>query len=368
MSSNLRDKKSPFPFLDGATERLRTSARPPGDEIDDLPVPEPTETEATRCLLPGGAARGGPAPRVPGYEILEELGRGGMGVVYKAWQRSLQRTVALKMILGGSFAANEELERFRGEAMAVARLHHPHLLSIYEIGENQHLPFYAMEYMEGGSLARRLNGTPIDPRVAAKLVRSLAEAMDYAHKNGIVHRDLKPANILLAGNADTPLDACIAKITDFGIAKYLHEETNYTRTGDILGTPHYMAPEQATGYSADVGPTADVYSLGAILYELLTGRAPFHGYEGAAVLIRLAREDVERPSYYVRGLPRDLQTICLKCLEKDAGQRYTSAGALAEDLGRFLRDEPIRARPASLPDRARSSGRGVGRHGRRSSA
>ncbi len=362
MSNDVRDKGSVVPLMEAATERLGASKRPFVELMDTDPfitlpherlAEAPAESDATRCILPGGVARGNPAtPRLAGYEILEELGRGGMGVVYKAWQHSLRRTVALKMILAGSFAANEELVRFRGEAMAVARLHHPHLLSIYEIGENQHLPFYAMEYMEGGSLARRLNGQPIDPRVAANLLRALAEAMDYAHKNGIVHRDLKPANILLSGRADTPIDASIAKIADFGIAKYLHEDTNYTRTGDILGTPHYMAPEQATGGSANVGPTADVYSLGAILYELLTGRAPFHGYEGAAVLIRMTREEPERPSYFVRGLPRDLQTICLKCLEKNPTQRYASAAALADDLGRFLQNEPIQAKPSSLADRA----------------
>lgn len=333
---------------------MSTSA-PLFDAVTDPLHPhcEPSDANATCNLRPGVNERAAAGfPQLPGYEILEELGRGGMGVVYRAWQRSLQRTVALKMILGGAFAGKQEIDRFRSEAMAIARLHHPHLLSIYEIGANENLPFYAMEYVAGGNLARRLNGKPIEPRVAAGLVRALTEAMDYAHRNGIVHRDLKPANILLAGQPDTPLEACIPKITDFGVAKLLDDDTGHTRTGDILGTPHYMAPEQAVGDSAKVGPTADVYSLGAILYELLAGRAPFHGYDGAAVLIRITREDPARPSYYVRGLPRDLQTICMKCLEKMPGQRYASAAALADDLGRYLKNEPIQARPASMADRA----------------
>lgn len=291
-------------------------------------------------------------PRLAAYEILQELGRGGMGVVYKAWQHSLQRIVALKMVLDGAFAGSQDFDRFRAEARAIARLHHPHLVSIYEIGECQDVPYYALEYMEGGSLARRLNGRPIDPRLAADLIRALAEAIDYAHRNGIVHRDLKPANILLSGDAGSPLDAVIPKITDFGIAKHLHETNSHTRTGDILGTPHYMAPEQAMGQSGQAGPTADVYSLGAILYELLTGRAPFQAYAGADVLFHLIHDEPARPSRLVRGLPRDLQTICLKCLEKAPARRYATAAALADDLRRFLGDEPIRAQPASRWDRA----------------
>ncbi|MBM4072431.1 MAG: hypothetical protein FJ271_26405 [Planctomycetes bacterium] len=318
------------------------------------PLPaDPVDPEATLQLRGGRATRGAQVgeaslPRLAGFEILEELGRGGMGVVYKAWQLSLQRTVALKMV--GAFAGSQDLDRFRAEARGIARLHHPHLVSIYEIGEYRNLPYYAMEYMGGGTLARRLNGQPIDPRVAAELMQSLAGAIDYAHRNGIVHRDLKPANILLSADAD--LADAVAKITDFGIAKHLDQADSQTRTGDILGTPHYMAPEQAMGQSGQAGPTADVYSLGAILYELLTGRAPFHAYEGADVLFRLIHDEPERPSRLVRGLPRDLQTICLMCLEKTPARRYASAAALADDLRRFLSDEPIQARPASRWDRA----------------
>lgn len=341
---------------DEATYYARPGNKPPTEPAAEPMERTPTDGDATMAVRPVGprvvTERGAEIlQRVAGYEILDELGRGGMGVVYKAWQHSLQRTVALKMILAGSFASPLDLERFRAEAMAIARLHHPNLLNIYEIGESTDLPFYAMEYMEGGSLAHRLNGMPIAPRVAAGLIRSLAQAMDYAHKNGIVHRDLKPANILLGGKNDTPLDECAAKITDFGIAKHLHRDSSSTRTGDILGTPHYMAPEQAAGRSAEVGPSADVYSLGAMLYELLTGRTPFHGHDGAAVLILATREEPERPSRWVSNLPRDLQTICMKCLEKDPAKRYASASALAEDLARFLANEPIEARPASLVDR-----------------
>jgi WD40 repeat protein len=370
MSKNLIDKKS-FSHQDAATEFLTprlgsgsdaclADSDPcfelaPADPTERLPLAdEAHDSDVTlQVRLPAASSPHGLSalPRVEGYEILEELGRGGMGVVYKAWQRSLQRSVALKMILAGSFAGVQELDRFRAEAMAIARLHHPNLLSIYEIGACAHLPFYAMEYMEGGSLSRRLNGAPVPPRSAAGLVRSLAQAMDYAHKNGIVHRDLKPPNILLTGNNNVPLEDCIAKVTDFGIAKHLHQDASYTRTGDILGTPNYMAPEQAMGRPAQIGPVADVYSLGAILYELLTGRPPFHGATGADVLLLLARQDPERPSHWVRSLPRDLETICLKCLEKDPARRYTTAGALADDLTRFLQSEPILAKPASLLDR-----------------
>ena len=346
MSSNL------LPVQDVATDRLTPSSRPvrlPLEDATDLVAP--ADADATVNLRPRGAVNKATMQRVEGYEILDELGRGGMGVVYKAWQYRLQRTVALKMILSGSFAGPQELDRFRAEAMAIARLHHPHLLSIYDIGETNHLPFYAMEYMEGGSLSCRLNGQPIAPRIAAGLVRNLAQAMDYAHKNGIVHRDLKPANILVTGDKDTPLEQTIAKITDFGIAKHLHQDSNYTKTGDILGTPNYMAPEQAMGRSAQIGPAADVYSLGAILYELLTGRPPFDGDNSADVLILVTMEEPERPSYWTRSIPRDVETICLKCLEKDPAKRYASAAALADDLGRFLHSEPIQAKPASLLDR-----------------
>ncbi|HZZ79748.1 MAG TPA: serine/threonine-protein kinase, partial [Gemmataceae bacterium] len=358
MSRNLRDMKSNDLLQDGVTEIITAL-----DEIDEpepvLPLHatdkcSPRDPDATMHVRHAATMHtiALDLPRVPGYEIVEELGRGGMGVVYKAWQHSLQRAVALKMILAGSFAGPQDLDRFRAEARAIARLHHPNLLSIYETGECERLPFYAMEYMEGGSLARRLNGAPVLPRVAATLVRNLAQAMDYAHKNGIVHRDLKPANILLAGSDDVPLQDCVAKITDFGIAKHIHQDSSYTRTGDILGTPNYMAPEQAMGRPGQIGPAVDIYSLGAILYELLTGRPPFQGATGADVLLLLARQDPERPSHWVRSLPRDLETICMKCLEKDPARRFASAGALADDLQRFLNHEPIEAKAASLLDRS----------------
>ncbi len=358
MSMILLEKKSGHSSnREASTENLSPEKPRVRSERDTAIEPPPipagcTDADATQHVRLSGAVQGARAiQRIAGYEVLDELGRGGMGVVYKAWQRSLERTVALKMILAGNFASPQDLERFRAEAMAIARLHHPHLLSIFEIGESSDLPFYSMEYMEGGSLSRRLNGQPVSPTTAAKLVRTLAQAMDYAHKNGIVHRDLKPANILLSGDATVPLDDCVAKITDFGIAKHLHQDNSCTKTGDILGTPHYMAPEQAAGNSSQVGPAADVYSLGAILYELLTGRAPFEGLNSAQVLLMLTRGEPERPSHWTRGIPRDLETICLKCLEKSQQRRYASAGALAEDLLRFIRHEPVHARPASVLNR-----------------
>lgn len=361
MSQNLIDKKSGHPLANASTECVEGAESnepwPGGRSPHETTAPR-VNSEAdidagvTYCLRSPGAAPPPVHQRVEGYELLEELGRGGMGVVYKAWQMSLQRHVALKMVLAGGFAGTQELERFHAEAKAIARLQHPHLVSIFEISTNSHLPFYAMEYMDGGTLAHRLNGQPLPPRVAATLLRSLAQAIDYAHKNGIVHRDLKPANILLSGGKNTPLEACLAKITDFGIAKHIHETNGYTRTGDILGTPHYMAPEQAAGRTTQIGPAADVYSLGAILYEMLSGRPPFYGHEGAAVLVKLAKEEPDRPTAWVRALPRDLVTICLKCLEKDPAKRYASAAALADDLTHFLQNEPIQARPASMFDRA----------------
>jgi serine/threonine-protein kinase len=286
----------------------------------------------------GGRAAAWPA--VPGYEILGELGRGGMGVVYKAQQLGLKRMVALKMILAGAHAGADSLARFRREAEAIARLQHPNIVQVHEVGEHNGLPFFSLELAEGGSLAGKLSGTPLPAREAARLVETLARAMHAAHQRGIIHRDLKPANVLLTANG-TP------KITDFGLAKKLESATGQTQSGAVLGTPSYMAPEQADGKSKAVGPTADVYALGAILYELLAGRPPFRAQTPLDTLLQVISEEPVPPGRFHAQLPRDLETICLKCLQKDPSQRYASAEGLAEDLARFQRGEPILGRPTS---------------------
>ncbi|QDV38998.1 WD40 repeat domain-containing serine/threonine protein kinase [Tautonia plasticadhaerens] len=304
-------------------------------------APETGEHRATAPHLGGGGRPDGPGralPVIPGYEILGELGRGSMGVVYRARHRRLHRTCALKMILAGSHAAPESLVRFLAEAESVARLQHPHIVAIHHIGEHEQLPFIELEYLGGGSLADRLDGTPRPPRRAAGLIATLAGAIQAAHEAGVVHRDLKPANILLDDH-ESP------KVADFGVAKALGSDTGLTATDSILGSPSYMAPEQAVGHSREVGPAADVYALGAILYELLTGRPPFRGATVLETLEQVKATDPVPPSRLVPGLPRDVETIALKCLQKEPQKRYAAASALAEDLGHFLAGEPIVARP-----------------------
>jgi serine/threonine-protein kinase len=285
-----------------------------------------------------------PPPVVPGYEILGELGRGGMGVVYKASQTGLDRVVALKMVLTGGLASGAELTRFRTEARAVAQLHHPNIVQIYEVGERDGCPYFSLEYLDGGSLAAQIVEAPLPATRAAHVVRALAEAMECAHRAGIVHRDLKPGNVLLAGDG-TP------KITDFGLAKRIEANSGQTRTGAVLGTPSYMAPEQAEGKTHDIGPAADIYALGAVLYDLVTGRPPFKGESVLDTLEQVRRVEPVPPSRLQATLPRDLDTICLKCLQKEIHKRYATAGALAEDLRRFLEGEPIAARPTSAWER-----------------
>jgi tetratricopeptide (TPR) repeat protein/tRNA A-37 threonylcarbamoyl transferase component Bud32 len=289
-------------------------------------------------------------PVIPGYEILGVLGRGGMGVVYKARQKSLQRLVALKMILVGAHASAEHLTRFRTEAEAVARLQHPNVVQIHEVGEHDGLPFFSLEFVEGGSLADHLDGTPWPPRQGAQLVETLARAMHAAHQRGIVHRDLKPGNILLQTQAQglqsLGLDLGVPKITDFGLAKKL-DGTGPTASGALLGTPSYMAPEQTGHQSQAIGPATDVYALGAILYELLTGRPPFKGATPMDTVLQVVSEELVPPGRLQPKMPCDLETICLKCLEKEPAKRYTTAQDLADDLHRFLQGEPIRARPIS---------------------
>jgi hypothetical protein len=283
-------------------------------------------------------------PAIPGYEILGVLGRGGMGVVYRARQVALDRLVALKMIAAGAAPGAEELARFRTEARAVASLEHPNVVRVYEVGEHQGLPFLALELVEGGSLDRKLAGKPQPPRQAAELMAVLAAAVDVVHRRGIVHRDLKPANVLLTADGSP-------KVSDFGLAKRRHAGPGQTRSGAFLGTPAYVAPEQAAGKVREVGPAADVYALGAILYELLTGRPPFQGDSSLDVLWQVVNLEPAPARSLRPGVPRDLDTICLKCLDKRPERRYSTAAELADDLGRFLRGEPTRARPAGPLER-----------------
>ena len=281
-------------------------------------------------------------PQVAGYELLEVLGRGGMGVVYKARQLGLNRIVALKMVLAGANASPQDLARFRAEAEAVAQLAHPNIVQIFEIGEQGGCPFLALEYVGGGSLAQHLDGTPLPPKQAAETVLALARAVQHAHEKGIVHRDLKPANVLLADG--TP------KIADFGLAKRADSNQAHTLTGAILGSPSYMAPEQAAGQSDRIGPATDVYALGVILYEMLTGRPPFKGSTLLETIDQVREHDPVPPRFLLPKTPRDLETICLKCLEKSPQRRYASAAELAGDLRAFLHDEPISAQSLTIFD------------------
>jgi eukaryotic-like serine/threonine-protein kinase len=299
---------------------------------------------------PGTAMQATGLPEIPEYEIQSVLGQGGMGVVYKALQRRLQRLVAVKMLLAGPYAQPKELERFLREAKAIAGLRHPNIVQIYEVGDVDGRPYFTMEFVEGGSLAEKIQGIPQPARQAAALLATLADAIHAAHQNGIVHRDLKPGNILLTATG-TP------KVTDFGLARRLQSDGSLTLSGVPMGTPSYMAPEQARGKREAIGPATDVYALGAILYELLTGRPPFRAESATATLHQVVADEPVPPARLNPQVPRDLATICLKCLSKEPPQRYTSAAELAADLGRFLNNEPIRARPVGPLGRAARWGR-----------
>jgi serine/threonine-protein kinase len=290
------------------------------------------------------SAKGGDQPNVPGYEIVGELGRGGMGVVYKARQRGLNRWVALKMVLAGAHAGAAQLARFQTEAEAVARLQHPNIVQIYDVGELDGLPYFSLEYIDGLSLDQKIHRQAQPPQEAAHLVETLARAMHYAHESGIIHRDLKPANVLMTSDGKP-------KITDFGLAKRLEEDSSQTKSGTLMGTPSYMAPEQARGEIKFVGPLADVYSLGAMLYELLTGRPPFLASTAMDTIMQVTRDEAMAPARIVPDMPPDIETICMKCLQKEPEKRYQSALALAEDLERFQIGEPILARPVGNVER-----------------
>jgi eukaryotic-like serine/threonine-protein kinase len=285
-------------------------------------------------------------PRIPGITIEAEIGRGVMGVVYRGLQEGLGRPVAVKVILGGAYTVSRDRARFRTEAIATARIPHPNIVAIHDSGESPGLPYLVLEYLGGGSLADRLHGEPQPPRWAAALVRTLAGAVAAAHARGVIHRDLKPRSIVFASDG-TP------KITDYGLAKLLDFDLGHTLTGQSTGTPSYMATEQAGLTPYSIGPPTDVYALGAILYELLTGGPPFRGPTALDTLELVRTQDPVAPGGLQPKTPRDLETICLKCLEKDPGLRYCTAEELAEDLGRFLGGGPIRGRPVSSPEKLR---------------
>src|SRR5262245_57384865 len=328
---------------------------------------------AVRLMQKPAAASGAFCPQAPplpgpaalpsdleGYEILREVGRGGMGVVYEARDRRLNRVVALKMVLPRSHARPEDLVLFLAEAEAVARRQHPNIVQVFETGQHRGQLYFTMEFVASGCLSARLGGAPLPPAQVAPLLETLARAVHYAHQMGIVHRDLKPANVLLAGNATrgvpkeegTPSAAFPAgwapKVTDFGLAKRVEGGASLTQAGVILGTPSYMAPEQARGRAAKVGPHADTWALGAILYECLTGRPPFQGPTPTDTMLQVIHKEPVPPRRLQPGVPRDLEAICLMCLKKEPAHRYASTEALADDLRRFQAGKPIHARPLGL--------------------
>jgi predicted Ser/Thr protein kinase len=274
------------------------------------------------------------------YELLEEIARGGMGVVWKARQSSLKRDVALKMIRAGVLASPDEIERFLREAEAAANLQHPNIVAIHEVGEYGGQHYFSMDYVAGRDLGALVKDGPLSPQRAARYVRVIAEAIHFAHQRGTLHRDLKPQNVLIDA-ADQP------RITDFGLAKIMKDDSRLTQSGAVMGSPSYMPPEQAAGQHGDIGPASDVYSLGAMLYELLTGRPPFRGVTALATLREVMETEPTAPRRLVGTIPPDLETICLKCLEKSPSARYPTARALAEELDRYLKGEPIQARPAN---------------------
>ena len=316
--------------------------------LRDQPTLPPASPASTVAEPPASDTADQPALdqfEIPGYEILSELGRGGMGVVYRARDSRLKRDVAIKMILAGSHAGPEQLARFQREAEAVAQLQHPNIVQIHEVGEHKGLPYLSLEYVPGGSLDEKTSNQPQPPKDAAQLVETLSRAVHAAHQGSIIHRDLKPANILLTSEG-TP------KITDFGLAKRLEGDSIATKSGSLIGTPSYMAPEQAGDKHGKIGPPTDVYALGAILYYLLTGRPPFQSVNPLDTVLQVLESDPVPPGQLIAGVDRDLETVTLKCLEKDPQRRYKTASELAEDLTHWLDGEPIEARPVTWMERS----------------
>lgn len=321
------------------------------EDISNFPatVGLPSGAIATVDYVRGAVKRKAAAvlhTQVGDYEIEQELGRGGMGVVYKARHRQLRRDVALKMILSGRHAGPDQLERFLTEARAVAQLQHPNIVQIFDIGEHDGLPYFSLEFVDGHSLAQQLDKKPQAAEEAGRTLELLARAMQYAHDHGVLHRDLKPANVLLTKEG-------VPKITDFGLAKKIDDdESASTRTGTVMGTPSYMAPEQALGLTHEVGPAADQYSLGAILYEMLTGRPPFLAAKAVDTILQVIHDEPVQPRQLQPKIPVDLETICLKTLQKEPSKRYGSCLELAEDARRFREGVPIIARPVGQLERA----------------
>ena len=308
----------------------------------EFPAGNSTTAAEEQTAVPAGAMAAGTQIKYFGdYQLMEPIAEGGMGVVYKARQVSLNRIVALKMIRSGEFASEGEVRRFLAEAEAAANLQHPHIVAIHEVGEHERRHYFSMDYVAGKNLAERFKLQPMSPREAAALLKTIAEAVHFAHQRGTLHRDIKPHNVLIdpAGNP---------RITDFGLARRVDNKSDLTRTGSIMGSPSYMSPEQALGRHSDVGIPSDVYALGAVLYFLLTGRPPFDGESPMATLYNVVHADPVSPSALNDNAPAELVTICLKCLEKRPENRYMSAKLLAEDLDRFLKFEPILAKPAPL--------------------
>jgi serine/threonine protein kinase len=326
------------PLEDASAPRLR----PMPDDLEGSYFP----TESIRPRKEGKVPTESSVslPRIPGYEIVRELGRGGMGIVYEARHQRLNRVVAMKTILHAKQASRADRDRFENEARAIAALSHPNIVGIHEIGEYAGVTFLSLEFVPGGTLADQLH-SPLSPRRSAEVVVALAEGVQAAHESGIVHRDLKPANVLMTRDG-TP------KISDFGLAKRLDSSVGLTETGQILGTPCYMSPEQTLGEKDGIHESADIYALGAILYHLLTGRPPFLGPTAQATLYQVFNAEPVGPRELQAEVPRDLETICLKCLEKRPADRYASARELANDLKAHLRGEPIAARSPGVFDRA----------------
>ncbi len=355
--------KSELEILDAYLARLQAGERPDrkavlsehpelASALDCLetleklgPKPAGMEKEDDGFIVSSEIHQAGDLPREFGsYQLLSELGRGGMGVVYKARQEDLDRVVAVKMILSRHLASPEQVRRFQAEARAAAKLRHSHIVPIHEVGQLNGQDFFTMDYIEGQSLAQHIQQGPVDVATAVRILSTIARAVEYLHAQGIVHRDLKPSNILLDAQGEPYL-------TDFGLAKMLQPDVQATATGVIAGTPAYMAPEQAAGRGREVGPASDVYSLGAILYELLTGQPPFLEENPLDTLLNVLSADPMLPRRLNPKIPRELELICLTCLQKTPGQRYSSAEALADDLDRFARGEPIKIRPPHLGQR-----------------